>query len=60
MAGQWKATVVIDRPIEAVFAFLADGENDRKFSPRFWRSPRRRKGRRASVRSMPAPSGTLA
>src|SRR5205085_2640330 len=24
----------IDRPIEEVFAFLADGENDPKFSPR--------------------------
>jgi Polyketide cyclase / dehydrase and lipid transport len=34
MAGRWEATVVIDRPIEEVFAFLADGENDRKFSPR--------------------------
>jgi uncharacterized protein YndB with AHSA1/START domain len=26
--------VVIDRPIDEVFAFLADGENDPKFSPR--------------------------
>lgn len=34
MAGQFEATVVIDRPIEDVFAFLADGENDPKFSPR--------------------------
>jgi uncharacterized protein YndB with AHSA1/START domain len=34
MAGQFEATVVIDRPIEEVFAFLADGENDPKFSPR--------------------------
>jgi carbon monoxide dehydrogenase subunit G len=25
---------VVDRPIEEVFAFLADGENDPKFSPR--------------------------
>ena len=31
--GQFGATVVIDRPIDEVFAFLADGEND----PR-WRS----------------------
>ena len=30
----FEATVHIDRPIEEVFAFLADGENDRKFSPR--------------------------
>jgi len=28
------ASVIIDRPIEAVFAFLADGENDRSFSDR--------------------------
>jgi uncharacterized protein YndB with AHSA1/START domain len=34
MAGRFDATVVIDRPIDEVFAFLADGENDRKFSPR--------------------------
>jgi uncharacterized protein YndB with AHSA1/START domain len=34
MAGQFGATVVIDRPIEEVFAFLADGENDKKFSSR--------------------------
>src|SRR4029453_14882727 len=34
MAGRFEGTTVIDRPIEAVFAFLADGENDPKFSPR--------------------------
>ena len=34
MAGRFEATVVIDRPIEEVFAFLADGANDPKFSPR--------------------------
>ena len=34
MAGSFEATVVIDRPIEEVFAFLADGTNDPKFSPR--------------------------
>ena len=34
MAGRFEATVVIDRPIEEVFDFLADGENDPKFSPR--------------------------
>jgi carbon monoxide dehydrogenase subunit G len=27
-------TTVIDRPVDEVFAFLADGENDIKFSPR--------------------------
>jgi uncharacterized protein YndB with AHSA1/START domain len=34
MAGRFEASVVINRPIEEVFAFLADGENDPKFSPR--------------------------
>jgi uncharacterized protein YndB with AHSA1/START domain len=34
MAGRFKGTTVIDRPIEEVFAFLADGTNDPKFSPR--------------------------
>ncbi|HEV7626671.1 MAG TPA: SRPBCC family protein [Streptomyces sp.] len=34
MAGQFEVTTEIDRPIEEVFAFLADGENDPKFSPR--------------------------
>ena len=34
MAARFEATVVIGRPIEEVFAFLADGENDPKFSPR--------------------------
>ncbi|MFI1396100.1 SRPBCC family protein [Streptomyces sp. NPDC020681] len=34
MAGQFEATVQINRPIEEVFAFLSDGENDPKFSPR--------------------------
>jgi uncharacterized protein YndB with AHSA1/START domain len=34
MAGRFEATTVVDRPIEEVFAFLADGENDKKFSAR--------------------------
>jgi carbon monoxide dehydrogenase subunit G len=34
MSGRFEATTVIDRPIEVVFAFLADGQNDPKFSPR--------------------------
>jgi uncharacterized protein YndB with AHSA1/START domain len=33
----FEATVVIDRPIEQVFDFLVDGENDKKFSPRVLR-----------------------
>jgi uncharacterized protein YndB with AHSA1/START domain len=32
--GRFGATVTIDRPIDEVFAFLADGENDKKFSSR--------------------------
>jgi uncharacterized protein YndB with AHSA1/START domain len=34
MAERFGATVTIDRPAGEVFAFLADGENDRKFSER--------------------------
>ncbi|MGO9751661.1 MAG: SRPBCC family protein [Solirubrobacteraceae bacterium] len=34
MAERFGASVVIDRPVEQVFAFLADGENDKKFSAR--------------------------
>ncbi|MGH3879794.1 MAG: SRPBCC family protein [Actinophytocola sp.] len=37
MAGQFEATVEIDRPVAEVFAFLADGRNDPKFSPRVQR-----------------------
>jgi uncharacterized protein YndB with AHSA1/START domain len=34
MAGQFEATVEINRPVADVFAFLADGGNDPTFSPR--------------------------
>lgn len=34
MAGRFEGSAVIDRPIEEVFAFLADGENDPRFSRR--------------------------
>jgi hypothetical protein len=34
MAHDWSATTMIDRPIDQAFAFLADGTNDTKFSPR--------------------------
>jgi hypothetical protein len=37
MSGQFEGTAEIDRPIEDVYAFLADGENDPKFSPRVLR-----------------------
>ncbi|WP_329042569.1 SRPBCC family protein [Streptomyces sp. NBC_00178] len=32
--ARFEATVEIDRPVDEVYAFLADGENDKKFSPR--------------------------
>jgi uncharacterized protein YndB with AHSA1/START domain len=32
--NSFSATVLIDKPIEEVFDFLADGTNDKKFSPR--------------------------
>jgi hypothetical protein len=34
MPNQFSGTALIDRPINEVFAFLADGTNDPKFSPR--------------------------
>ncbi len=34
MAHQFSGSAVIDRPINEVFSFLADGTNDPKFSPR--------------------------
>ena len=34
MANEFSGSAVVDRPIDEVFAFLADGTNDPKFSPR--------------------------
>jgi uncharacterized protein YndB with AHSA1/START domain len=34
MANEFSGSAVIDRPINEVFAFLADGTNDPRFSPR--------------------------
>ena len=34
MAKHGEVTITIERPIEAVFDFLADGENDKRFSKR--------------------------
>ncbi|MFB6634696.1 SRPBCC family protein [Streptomyces sp. NPDC056362] len=34
MSGEFEAVVEVDRPVEEVFAFLADGRNDPEFSPR--------------------------
>jgi hypothetical protein len=44
MAGQFEATVEIDRPVAEVFAFLAEGTNDPKFSPRVQRIEKRPSG----------------
>ncbi|MFI8371541.1 SRPBCC family protein [Streptomyces sp. NPDC085466] len=40
MSGQFEATVEVDRPVDEVFAYLADGRNDPKFSPRVLRIER--------------------
>ncbi|WP_030263943.1 SRPBCC family protein [Streptomyces sp. NRRL B-24484] len=37
MSGQFEATVEIDRPVDEVFAYLADGRHDPEFSPRVQR-----------------------
>lgn len=34
MAHEFSGSTLVDRPIDEVFAFLADGTNDPKFSPR--------------------------
>jgi hypothetical protein len=34
MSSEFSGSAVVDRPIVTVFAFLADGTNDPKFSPR--------------------------
>ena len=61
MAGRFEATTVIDRPIEEVFAFLADGTNDPKFSPRVLEIAQDdRRPDRASAPSTPARSRTPA
>ncbi|MER5961508.1 SRPBCC family protein [Streptomyces sp. NPDC002057] len=40
MTGQFETTFEIDRPVEDVFAYLADGRNDPQFSPRVLRIER--------------------
>lgn len=47
MAGQFEGTTEINRPIEEVFAFLADGENDPKFSPRVQKIEKKTDGQTA-------------
>ncbi|MFG2825685.1 SRPBCC family protein [Kitasatospora sp. NPDC048365] len=34
MSGLFEASVEVDRPVEEVFAYLADGRHDPEFSPR--------------------------
>ena len=34
MPGDYSGTTVVDRPIDQVFAYLAEGTNDPEFSPR--------------------------
>ncbi|MCX3289734.1 SRPBCC family protein [Streptomyces sp. NEAU-H22] len=40
MPGQFEAITEIERPVEEVFAYLADGRNDPQFSPRVLRIER--------------------
>ncbi|MFK4145140.1 SRPBCC family protein [Streptomyces sp. NPDC004065] len=40
MSGRFEATTEIDRPVAAVFDYLADGRNDPQFSPRVLRIER--------------------
>jgi hypothetical protein len=40
MSGEFKAVVEVDRPVQEVFAYLADGRNDPQFSPRVLRIER--------------------
>lgn len=40
MSGQFEATIEVDRPVESVFGYLADGRNDPQFSPRVLRIER--------------------
>ncbi|GHH70230.1 hypothetical protein GCM10018781_29830 [Kitasatospora indigofera] len=44
MGGRFEGTVDIDRPVAEVFAFLANGENDRRFSPRVLEMAKRTDG----------------
>ncbi|MFD4577042.1 SRPBCC family protein [Streptomyces sp. NPDC058417] len=40
MSGQFETTFTVDRPVDEVFAYLADGRNDPQFSPRVQRIER--------------------
>ena len=58
MPGRFEATTVIDRPIEEVFAFLADGENDKKFSVAIIEIAKTTEGPPGVGTSTPAPPRT--
>ncbi|MEU9252000.1 SRPBCC family protein [Streptomyces sp. NPDC048270] len=47
MSGQFEARVEIDRPVEEVFDYLADGHNDPDFSPRVQQITKSPEGRTA-------------
>ncbi len=44
MSGQFEATIEIERPVEQVFAYLADGRHDPAFSPRVQEMAKRTDG----------------
>lgn len=60
MSGQFEAVVEVDRPVEEVFAYLADGRNDPQFSPRVLKIERTPTARPLWARSSGAPSRTRA
>lgn len=56
MSGQFEAGVEIDRPLEQVFAHLADGRHDPEFSPRVQQITKTRTAPPPSARSSAARS----
>jgi len=58
MAHGFSGSAVIDKPIDQVFAFLAEGTNDPKFSPRVQEIRKTQRGRAASAPSLRARSRT--
>jgi uncharacterized protein YndB with AHSA1/START domain len=53
----FEASVVIDKPIEQVFDFLVDGENDKKFSARVQSIKKVTDGLRVATTSSPREPG---
>ena len=58
MANDFSTTVVIDRPIAEVFAFLADGTNSWRFPTRVLEIAKTTERPPGSARSSPALSRT--